>query len=223
MKNSARISRGSGARHLLIILIAALTIILGGPDSARAASEVACGRVQDVRAATATTPGSFSLVAGQAVTVTIRAGETGLFAGYICIDAEIVNGQWVFAGFIGPADPRFISQIPTVSCGTLSENTQASGPRSGAEWVELRNAQGWPSLIDAAGTARLNVPANVRPPLGTYVCVRVGAGAAFIETVLPGGDGYIAPRTVRSLPGTSTLPSGLADQDSVVNADTQTR
>lgn len=191
-------------RRILLVTIAAAAIIVGGSGSARAISEVACGRVQDVRPATATTPGSFSLVAGQAVTVTLRAGETGLFAGYLCIDAEIVNGQWVFAGFIGPADPRFISQIPTVTCGTLSENTQASGPRSGAEWVELRNAQGWYGLIDAAGTARLNVPTNVRPPLGTYVCVRVGAAAAFSEIVLAGGEGYIAPR-VRSLPSTSTV------------------
>lgn len=196
-------------RRILLVPIAAAAIIVGGSGSARAISEVACGRVQDVRPATATTPGSFSLVAGQPVTVTLRAGETGLFAGYLCIDAEIVNGQWVFAGFIGPADPRFISQIPTVTCGTLSENTQASGPRSGAEWIELRNAQGWYGLIDAAGTARLNVPVNVRPPLGTYVCVRVGAAAAFSEIVLAGGEGYIAPR-VRSLPSTSTV--GTASQ-----------
>jgi len=193
-------------RYLLIIPIAAFAIILGGSGSARAASEVACGRVQDMKPATATTPGSFAPVAGQPITVTIRAGETGLFAGYICIDAEIVGGQWVFARFIGPADPRFISQIPSVTCGTLSPNTQTSGPRSGAEWVELRNAQGLYGLIDAAGTARLNVPANIRPPMGTYVCVRVVAGAAFNEFVLPGGDGYLAPRTARSLPGTSTVP-----------------
>src|ERR1700737_466572 len=98
--------------------------------------------------------GSFPLVAGQPTTVTIRAGETGLFAGYICIDADIVNGQWVFAGFIGPSDRRFISQIPSVVCGALAPSTQPSGPRSGAECVELRNAQGLYALIDAAGTAR---------------------------------------------------------------------
>lgn len=192
-------------RLLLFAAIAALAITLGGAGSARAISEVVCGRVQDVRPATATTPGSFTLLAGQPNTVTIRPGETALFAGYICIDAEIVDGQWVFVRFIGPADPRFITQIPSVVCGTLSANTQLSGPRSSAEWVELRNAQGWPSLIDPTGTSRLSVPVSLRPTMGTYVCVRVGAGAAFIELVLPGGDGYIAARTVRSLPGTSTL------------------
>ena len=193
-------------RSLLFVLIAALAIILGGAGSARATSEVACGRVQDVRPATATTPGSFALVAGQPTTVTIRPGETALFAGYICIDAEIVDGHWVFVRFIGPADPRFISQIPSVVCGTLSPNTQTSGPRSSAEWVELRNAQGWPSLIDPTGVSRLNVPASLRPAMGTYVCIRVVAGAAFNEFVIPGSDGYIAPRTIRSLPGTSTVP-----------------
>lgn len=193
-------------RYLLIVPITAFAMLLGGSGSVHAASEVACGRVQDVRPATATTPGSFSLVAGQSTTVTLRAGETGLFAGYICIDADIVNGQWVFAGFIGPADARFISQIPSVTCGTLSPNTQTTGPRSGAEWVELRNAQGLYGLIDARGTARLSVPANVRPPLETYVCVRVGAAATFSEFVIPGADGYISPRTVSSLPNTSTTP-----------------
>ena len=192
------------SQHLLVVSVAALVISFGGSGSVHAASEVACGRVQDVRPATATTPGSFSLVAGQSTTVTLQAGETGLFAGYICIDAEIVNGQWVFARFIGPADARFISQIPSVTCGTLSPNTQTNGPRSGAEWVELRNAQGLYGLIDAGGTARLSVPATIRPPVGTYVCVRVGAAAAFTELVLPGSDGYIAPRTVSSLPSTST-------------------
>lgn len=193
-------------RSILFVPIAAFAIILGGPGSARATSEVACGRAQDVKPATATTPGSFALVAGQPTTATIRPGETALFAGYICIDAEIVDGQWVFVRFIGPADPRFISQIPSVVCGTLAPNTQTSGPRSSAEWVELRNTQGRHSLIDPAGVSRLNVPANLRPAMGTYVCIRVVAGASFNEFVLPGGDGYIAPRTVRSLPGTSTVP-----------------
>jgi hypothetical protein len=193
-------------RHLVIIPVAALAIILGASGSARAASDVVCGRVQDLKPATATTPGSFTLVAGQPTTITIRAGETGLFAGYICIDAETQSGQYVFAGFIGPADPRFIHQIPTVICGTLAPNTQTVGPRAGDGYIELRNAQGYPSIIDAAGTARLNVPANVRPAMGTYVCIRVVAGAAFSEFVLPGGDGYIAPRTARVLPNTSTKP-----------------
>jgi hypothetical protein len=192
-------------KYPLLIPLVAFAVILGASGSAGAASEVACGRVQDVRPPTATTPGSFALVAGgQATTVRTRAGETGLFAGYICIDAEIVNGQWVFAGFIGPADARFISQIPSVVCGTLSPNSQTTGPRSGPEWVELRNAQGWPSLIDTAGTARLNIPANVRPPIGTYACVRVGAAASFTEFIAAGGDGYLAPKA-RSLPGTSTV------------------
>lgn len=191
-------------RYPLFVVIAALAISLGGSGGARAASEVACGRVQDVRPATATTSGSFALIAGQPTTVTIRPGETALFAGYICIDAEIVNGQYVFVRFIGPADPRFISQIPSVVCGTLSPNTQTSGPRSSSEWVELRNAQGWYSLIDPTGISRLNVPVNLRPAMGTYVCIRVVAGAAFNEFVLPGGDGYIAP-AVRSLPSTSTV------------------
>jgi hypothetical protein len=194
-------------RSVLIVPVLALAMVVGVSGAARAASEVACGRVQDLKPATATATGSFSLVAGQTNTVTIRAGETGIIAGYLCIDVDIVNGGWVFAGFIGPADPRFITQIPTVVCGTLAPNTQTIGPRSGPEFVELRNVQGGVGgIADTTGTARLAVPASARPAMGSYVCLRVGAAAVFIELVAPGADGYIAPKTgPKTLPSTSTV------------------
>jgi hypothetical protein len=89
-------------------------------------------------------------------------------------------------GSTNPPTPTVVASL--VRCGMLAANSITSGQGSGPNTFELRSPTG-------VSIARFGWPGSGQPALGTYICVRLIAGApigGFGGLVGPGEPGYIA-------------------------------
>jgi len=219
-------------RALLCALLAAAALLVGSRP-VLGADEIACGRIVEFIAPSATVIGSFVIVRpgdpaprGYAVVIPAGTDLTPTTATWVCLrtteiqPTQLASGSTTtraFQSLVPPGAPGYVAEpAAEIACGRLISLEPATATARGGLTIDQSQPPPAPRPAPSAGTV---VPPGISFSLtaGTqltyadvqgYICVRFTSAISprtFLGLVAPGSSGYLPePITASPSPGASS-------------------